>query len=86
MPLGLNAPSVFGMSFAVIGPAFLATHDAMLAWEIGMAVTVLGRSALVPGMREIGVNEGFSQLPAVDLLLLLAVPTSRRRPSLRRLF
>jgi len=41
MPLGLNAPSVFGMSFAVIGPAYLATHDAVLAWEIGMAVTVL---------------------------------------------
>jgi AGZA family xanthine/uracil permease-like MFS transporter len=41
MPLGLNAPSVFGMSFAVIGPAYLATHDAMLAWKIGMAVTVL---------------------------------------------
>src|SRR6476469_7417633 len=29
MPLGLNAPSVFGMSFAV------------LAWKMGMAVTVL---------------------------------------------
>ncbi len=41
MPLGLNAPSVFGMSFAVIGPAYLATHDALLSWEIGMAVTVL---------------------------------------------
>jgi adenine/guanine/hypoxanthine permease len=41
MPLGLNAPSVFGMSFAVIGPSYLITHDAMLAWEIGMAVTVL---------------------------------------------
>jgi AGZA family xanthine/uracil permease-like MFS transporter len=41
MPLGLNAPSVFGMSFAVLGPAFLATGDAMLAWKIGMAVTVL---------------------------------------------
>src|SRR5688572_29033988 len=41
MPLGLNAPSVFGMSFAVLGPAYLATGDAMLAWKIGMAVTVL---------------------------------------------
>ncbi|MBT9331031.1 hypothetical protein [Paracidobacterium acidisoli] len=41
MPLGLNAPSIFGMSFAVIGPAYLLTHDAMLAWKIGMAVTVL---------------------------------------------
>jgi AGZA family xanthine/uracil permease-like MFS transporter len=41
MPLGLNAPSIFGMSFAVIGPAYLLTHDAMLAWKTGMAVTVL---------------------------------------------
>ncbi|HSD72081.1 MAG TPA: MFS transporter [Thermoanaerobaculia bacterium] len=41
MPLGLNAPSVFGISFAVLGPAFLATGDAVLAWKIGMAVTVL---------------------------------------------
>ena len=41
MPLGLNAPSVFGMSFAVLGPAYLATGDAELTWKMGMAVTVL---------------------------------------------
>ncbi|HEX9688557.1 MAG TPA: MFS transporter [Thermoanaerobaculia bacterium] len=41
MPLGLNAPSVFGISFAVLGPAYLVTGDAVLAWKIGMAVTVL---------------------------------------------
>jgi adenine/guanine/hypoxanthine permease len=41
MPLGLNAPSIVGMSFAVLGPAYLATHDAWLAWKTGMAVTVL---------------------------------------------
>ena len=41
MPLGLNAPSVFGMSFAVLGPAYLATGDAILCWKMGMAVTVL---------------------------------------------
>src|ERR1700739_843174 len=41
MPLGLNAPSIFGMSFGVLGPAYLATHDAFLAWKMGMAVTVL---------------------------------------------
>jgi AGZA family xanthine/uracil permease-like MFS transporter len=41
MPLGLNAPSVFGMSFAVLGPAYLATGDALLCWKMGMAVTVL---------------------------------------------
>src|SRR5207245_2327631 len=41
MPLGINAPSVFGISFAVLGPAYLATGDAALAWKMGMAVTVL---------------------------------------------
>ncbi|WP_218191115.1 LysR substrate-binding domain-containing protein [Enhydrobacter aerosaccus] len=38
----------------------------------GMAVTVLGRSALVPGMRELGPAEGFPALPKVDLLLYKA--------------
>ena len=41
MPLGLNAPSIFGMSFAVLGPAYLLTGDALLTWKMGMAVTVL---------------------------------------------
>ena len=34
-----------------------------------MAVTVLGRSALVRNMREIGDDEGLPPLPKVDLLL-----------------
>jgi hypothetical protein len=37
-----------------------------------MAVTVLGRSALVSGMREVGVSDYFPPLPAVDLLLYRA--------------
>jgi len=37
MPLGLDTPSTIGIAYAVLGPAFLATHDAMLAWKIGMA-------------------------------------------------
>jgi AGZA family xanthine/uracil permease-like MFS transporter len=41
MPLGINAPSVFGMAFAVLGPAYTATGDAELTWKMGMAVTVL---------------------------------------------
>ncbi len=41
MPLGINAPSVFGMGFAVLGPAYIATGDAALTWKMGMAVTVL---------------------------------------------
>jgi DNA-binding transcriptional LysR family regulator len=35
----------------------------------GMAVTVLGRSALVANMRELTPEEGFPALPKVDLLL-----------------
>lgn len=38
----------------------------------GMAVTVLGRSAKVQGMREIDSREGFPPLPKVDLLLYKA--------------
>jgi DNA-binding transcriptional LysR family regulator len=38
----------------------------------GMAVTVLGKSALVHGMKQIGVNEYFPPLPKVDLLLYRA--------------
>lgn len=38
----------------------------------GMAVTVLGRCALVPGMRELTPADGFLPLPKVDLLLYKA--------------
>jgi DNA-binding transcriptional LysR family regulator len=41
----------------------------------GMAVTVLGRSARVPGMREIGTGPDFPPLPKVDLLLYKAPGT-----------
>jgi len=34
-----------------------------------MAITVLGRCALVRGMRELSPEEGFPSLPKVDLLL-----------------
>lgn len=40
MPLGLDTPSTFGLTFGVIGPAYLATKDAMLSWKIAMAVVV----------------------------------------------
>jgi DNA-binding transcriptional LysR family regulator len=38
----------------------------------GMAVTVLCKSALVHGMKQIGINEYFPPLPKVDLLLYRA--------------
>ena len=40
MPFGIDTPSLFGMVFGVVGPAKLLTGDPMLAWKIGMGVTV----------------------------------------------
>jgi hypothetical protein len=40
-----------------------------------MAITVLGRSASVPGMREIAMGADFPPLPKVDLLLYKAPGT-----------
>jgi len=42
----------------------------------GMAVTVLGRSAMVNGMRELRADEGFLPLPKIDLLLYKAPGTT----------
>ena len=40
MPFGIDTPTLFGMVFGVLGPAKLATGDPVLAWKIGMGVTV----------------------------------------------
>src|SRR5262245_10619598 len=45
LPFGIDTPSLFGMVFGVLGPAMLATRDPVLAWKIGMGVTV-GMGAL----------------------------------------
>jgi AGZA family xanthine/uracil permease-like MFS transporter len=40
MPFGIDTPSLFGIVFGVLGPAMLVTGDPVLAWKIGMGVTV----------------------------------------------
>ena len=40
MPFGIDTPTVFAMVFGVLGPVMLATKDPILAWKVGMAVTV----------------------------------------------
>jgi AGZA family xanthine/uracil permease-like MFS transporter len=40
MPFGVDTPSLFGLVFGVLGPAMLMTGDPVLAWKIGMGVTV----------------------------------------------
>lgn len=41
MPLGIDTPSLFAFTFGIVGPAYLATGDAELAWKISMAAIVL---------------------------------------------
>jgi len=41
MPLGLDTPSSIGLAFAVIGPAYVATKDPILTWQIGMSTLFL---------------------------------------------
>ena len=40
MPFGIDTPSLFGIVFGVLGPAMILTRDPVLAWKIGMGVTV----------------------------------------------
>jgi AGZA family xanthine/uracil permease-like MFS transporter len=41
MPFGIDTPSLFALSFGVIGPAYAESHDAATAWAVGTAVLFL---------------------------------------------
>ena len=41
MPLGIDTPSMFALSFGVIGPAYSVGGNAEQAWSVGMAVLVI---------------------------------------------
>lgn len=36
MPLGVDTPSTIGIAYTVIGPAYMASRNAELAWQIGV--------------------------------------------------
>ena len=40
MPFGIDTPTVFAMVFGVLGPVMVATKDPVLAWKVGMGITV----------------------------------------------
>lgn len=81
MPLGIDTPSLFAFTFGVIGPAYLATHDAMLAWKISMAVVILvgatktAGAFLGPTLRRIVPRAGLlGPIAGVALLLIAFLP------------
>ena len=47
MPLGIDTPSMFALTFGVVGPAYLVNHDAHQAWVVGMAVLFIMGSAKI---------------------------------------
>jgi AGZA family xanthine/uracil permease-like MFS transporter len=81
MPLGLDTPSSFGMAFGVIGPCYLATKDALLTWQVGMAVIVMmglfkiAASFFGPSLRRVIPRAGLlGSIAAVALLLIAYLP------------
>ena len=48
MPFGVDTPSLFGLTFGVLGPVMVATKDPQTAWKVGMGTTVaMGGAKLV---------------------------------------
>lgn len=40
MPLGIDTVSLFGLTFGALGPIYVQTQDATLAWQAGMALMI----------------------------------------------
>ncbi|MCU0716216.1 MAG: permease [Pirellula sp.] len=89
MPLGLDTPSIFGITIFVIGPAFLSAkaggaaplEAARIAWGIGIASMVysgifkLFCSVLGPGIRKLIPRAGlFGSLTSIALVIISFVP------------
>ncbi|XZE43979.1 permease [Pirellulaceae bacterium SH467] len=89
MPLGLDTPSIFGITIFVIGPAFLAAQSggasqmdaARFAWGIGIASMIysgifkLACSILGPSIRRVIPRAGlFGSLTSIALVIISFVP------------
>ena len=81
MPLGIDTPSTIGIAYAVMGPAFVATHDAQLTWHIGMATLfMIGAVKIVTSFfggwvqRKIPTAGLLGPLAGIGLLLLGFLP------------
>lgn len=84
MPLGIDAPSMFALSFGVVGPAFLATGNAEKAWQVGMAVLlVMGAGKLVAAFfgeairRALPRSALLGALSAVGIALIMFFPFTK---------
>ena len=81
MPLGLDTPSTIGLAFTVLGPAYVATGDAVLAWQIGSATLfIIGLAKIITSflggwVQRIVPTAGLmGSLAGIGLLLLGFLP------------
>jgi AGZA family xanthine/uracil permease-like MFS transporter len=84
MPLGVDTPSLFGLTFGVLGPARVLTGDDHAAWRIGMATLVLMGVVKValawagPWLRRALPRAALlGSIAGVALLLIAFLPTLR---------
>ena len=81
MPFGVDTPSLFGITFGVLGPVMLATHDPVLAWKVGMGVTIamgvskLALSFVGESVRRLVPRAGLlGSIAGVSVLLIAFLP------------
>ena len=84
MPFGIDTPSLFGVTFGILGPTMLVTRDPVLAWKVGMGVTVaMGVTKLVLAfagewVRRIVPRAGLlGSIAGVSVLLIAFLPMLR---------
>jgi len=82
MPFGIDTPSLFGITFGVLGPTMLLTRDPVLAWKVGMGVTVLmgvaklGLAFVGDWARRVVPRAGLlGSIAGVAVLLIAFLPT-----------
>ncbi|MEW6684291.1 MAG: MFS transporter [Nitrospirota bacterium] len=84
MPLGIDTPSLFGFTFGIVGPAYLATNDGTLTWRIASAVIVtvglvkIGGAMIGNAVRRVIPRAGLlGPIAAIALLLIAFFPSLR---------
>jgi adenine/guanine/hypoxanthine permease len=84
MPFGIDTPSLFGIVFGVLGPAMMITRDPILAWKIGMGVTVaMGAVKLVLAFAGDWVREMVPRAALLGSIAGVAVLLIAFMPALR---
>lgn len=74
MPLGIDTPSMFALTFGVIGPVYLIGHDAHQALVVGMAVLfIMGMAKIVAAFFGDAIRRTFPRTALLGALSAAAI-------------